>query len=92
MSKAAQAAVMSNSVKEQKTIEKKSEKPDQNLDLYDLIVTLGERALDSTWLASGVDCHGEKAEALNAFTDQDKPIEGRDFLDIASGIRQTICG
>ena len=81
-----------DSVKEQKTIEEKSEKPEQNLDLYDLIITLGERALDSTWLANGVDCQGEKAEALYAFTDQDKPIDGRNFLDIASGIRQTIAG
>jgi hypothetical protein len=39
-----------------------------------------------------VECYGEKAEELYAFTDQGRSIEGRDFLSIASGIRQTIEG
>jgi hypothetical protein len=39
-----------------------------------------------------VDCYGETAEDLYAFTNHNRPIEGRDFLDIASGIRQTIEG
>jgi len=69
-----------------------SGEPDQNLDLYDLIVALGERALSSTWFGSGVNCYGEKAEELYAFTDQNKPIKGRDLLLITSGIRQTIEG
>jgi tetratricopeptide (TPR) repeat protein len=76
----------------QKTNEVPSEKPDQNLDLYDLIVALGGRALDSIWLGSGVNCYGERAEELYAFTDQNKPIEGSDLLHITSGIRQTIAG
>jgi tetratricopeptide (TPR) repeat protein len=66
--------------------------PDQDLDLYGLIVALGERALHSIWFASGVDCYGETADELYAFANQDRPIEGRDFLDITSGIRQTIRG
>jgi tetratricopeptide (TPR) repeat protein len=76
----------------QKTNQVHSGKPDQGIDLYDLIVALGERALNSVWFGSGVDCYGEKAEELYAFTDQNRPIEGRDFLDITSGIRQTIEG
>jgi tetratricopeptide (TPR) repeat protein len=76
----------------QKTDQVPSEAPDQELDLYSLIVALGERALHSTWFGSGVDCYGEKAEDLYAFTDQNRPIEGHDFLRIASGIRQTIQG
>jgi tetratricopeptide (TPR) repeat protein len=64
----------------------------QDLDLYDLLAALGERALRSTWLGGGVECYGEKAEELYAFTDQGRSIEGRDFLSIASGIRQTIEG
>jgi tetratricopeptide (TPR) repeat protein len=76
----------------QKTNRASSEKPDQDFDLYGLIVALGERALNSTWFGSGVNCYGEKADELYAFTDQNKPIDGRDFLDIASGIRQTIEG
>jgi tetratricopeptide (TPR) repeat protein len=63
-----------------------------DLDLHGLIVALGERALNSTWFGSGVDCYGEKAEELYAFTDQNKPIEGHDLLHITSGIRQTIEG
>jgi hypothetical protein len=39
-----------------------------------------------------VDCYGEKAEELYAFTDHNRPIEGRDFLNVTSGIRQTIAG
>ena len=69
-----------------------SEKPDQDLDLYGLIVALGERALNSTWFGSEVHCHGETADELYAFTDHNRPIEGNDFLDITSGIRQTIAG
>ncbi len=68
------------------------EEPDQAPDLYDLLLALGERALDSIWFGSGVDCYGEKAEELYAFTDQNMPIEGRDLLEITSGIRQTIEG
>ena len=76
----------------QKTNEVPSEKPDQNLDLYDLIVALGDRALDSIWLGSEVNCHGERAEELLSFTNHNQPIEGQDFLRITSGIRQTIEG
>jgi len=76
----------------QKTNQVQSEKLDQDRDLYGLIVALGERALNSTWFGSAVDCYGEKAEELYAFTNQNKPIEGRDLLHITSGIRQTIEG
>jgi tetratricopeptide (TPR) repeat protein len=69
-----------------------SKEPDQELDLYGLIVALGDRALHSTWFGSGVDCYGERADELYAFTDHNRPIEGGDFLDITSGIRQTIAG
>ena len=76
----------------QKTNQVQSEEPDPELDLYGLIVALGERALHSTWFGSGVDCYGEKAEELYVFTNHNRPIEGRDFLAITSGIRQTIEG
>jgi hypothetical protein len=39
-----------------------------------------------------VECYGETAEDLYAFTDQNRPIEGNDFYDLLSGIRQTIAG
>jgi tetratricopeptide (TPR) repeat protein len=76
----------------QKTNQVPSEESDQNLDLYGLIVALGERALNSTWFGSGVNCYGEKAEELYASTDQNKPIEGHYLFHITSGIRQTIEG
>ena len=75
-----------------KTNQVESEKPDQKLDLYGLITTLGERALSSTWLGSGVECYGERAEELLSFVEQNRPIEGHDFLRITSGIDQTIKG
>ena len=64
----------------------------QQIDLYDLIVALGERALDSLWLGHDVQCDGEMAEELYAYTDQDRPIQGAELLPIASGICQTIRG
>jgi tetratricopeptide (TPR) repeat protein len=69
-----------------------SEGPGQGPDVYDLLVALGERVLHSTWFGSGVDCYGESAEELYAFTDQNKAIDGRHLLQLASGIRQTIKG
>ena len=69
-----------------------AEQPDQVLDLYDLIVALGERALHSIWFGSGVDCYGENADELYAFTENNRQIEGGDFLYITSGIRQTLAG
>ena len=69
-----------------------SREPGQKLDLYGLLAALGERALHSTWFGSGVECYGEKADELYAFTDQDRPIKGGDFLRITSGIHQTVQG
>jgi len=76
----------------QKTNQVSSEKSDQHLDLYELVVALGDRALDSIWLGSGVNCSGERAEELFSYTNQNQPIAGQDFLRITSGIRQTIEG
>jgi hypothetical protein len=39
-----------------------------------------------------VDCYGEKAQELYAYTDHNRPIDGRDLLHITSGIRQTVAG
>ena len=80
--------------KRQKTdqVQPPSRQPDQAPDLYDLIVALGERALRSIWFGSGVECYGENADELYAFTEHNQQIEGGDFLYITSGIRQTIAG
>jgi tetratricopeptide (TPR) repeat protein len=61
-------------------------------DLYHLIVALGQRALGSTWFGSGVRCSGEKADELYAYTEHNTPIQGRDLIQIASGIHQTLQG
>ena len=76
----------------QKTEQIPPEAPEQALDIYDLVAALGERALHSTWFGSEVNCYGESAEELYAFTDQTRPMEGHDFLRIAAGIQQTIAG
>ena len=69
-----------------------AEKPDRDLDVYSLITALGERALNSTWLGSGVDCYGESTKELFSLTDHNRPIDGHDFLRITSGIEKTIEG
>ena len=65
------------------------EKREQALDLRGLLTALGERALRSTWFGRDVECYGEKADELYAFTDHDRPIPGRGLLAITSGIQQT---
>ena len=69
-----------------------ADEPGPQADLYDLLAALGEQALDSTWFGSGVNCYGETAQELYAFTDDNKPIDGQDFVRIASGIRKTMEG
>ena len=78
----------------QKTDEVQSPSGQQepSLDLYALIAALGERALESIWLANGVQCEGESAEELYALTQENQPIEGGDLLAISAGIRQTFAG
>ena len=76
----------------EKTKQVERKKSDLNIDLYELIDALGERALNSTWLGSEVDCVGDKAKDLYAFTGRNKPIQGYDLLQIALGIRQSVHG
>jgi tetratricopeptide (TPR) repeat protein len=78
--------------KKQKTKQIQPEKPERTLDLYDLMLALGEHALQSTWFGSQADCDGEKAEELYAYTDKNAPIAGHDLLGITSGIRKTFEG
>ena len=73
-------------------VQSPSGQPEPSLDLYALIAALGQRALESIWLASGVQCDGESAEELYALTSQNQPIEGGDLLAISAGIRQTLAG
>jgi tetratricopeptide (TPR) repeat protein len=75
-----------------KTNQVKAEKPGQELDLYGLIVALGNRALKSLWFGLGIECYGAKADELYALTDQNRPIPGRDLLNITAGIDQTVEG
>jgi tetratricopeptide (TPR) repeat protein len=76
----------------QATDQMPSEDADRELDIYGLLVALGQRALTSTWFGSDVDCSGERAAELSSLTEQNRPIKGRDLLRIASGIRQTTKG
>jgi hypothetical protein len=53
---------------------------------------LGDRAVNSIWQISGVDCFGENAEELWALDDNKQSIPGNDLLRITAGIYQTIDG
>lgn len=64
----------------------------QDLDLYSIIVALGERAFNSIWIGDTIECFGENAEELYTYTDHERPIPGADLLRITSGIYQTIEG
>jgi len=75
-----------------KTNQAEPEKPDRDLGLQAVLVVLGERALHSTWFGSGVQADGEHAEELFSLIDYNEPLEGREFLRIASGIRQIMEG
>jgi hypothetical protein len=69
-----------------------SQQPNRNLDLHGVIAALGERALNSTWLGTGVECFGESAQELYKYTDHHRPMTGHDLFRITSGVRQTIEG
>jgi hypothetical protein len=66
--------------------------PDTILDLYPLLVALGDRAVNSVWQGSDLDCFGETAEELCSLTDDHQPIAGQDLLRLAAGVTQTIDG
>jgi hypothetical protein len=63
-----------------------------NLDVHAILVALGDRAMNSVWRVSGVDCFGENAEELFSLEDSQQPIAGNDLLRITAGIDQTIDG
>ncbi|GEM_PF-1944548 len=65
---------------------------DQDLDLHSIILALGDRATNSVWQVSGVDCFGENAEELWALDDNKQSISGNDLIRITAGIYQTIEG
>jgi tetratricopeptide (TPR) repeat protein len=77
---------------ERETNQRKPVNIERELDLHQILVALGKRAIDSVWFGSSVECDGEKAEELYALTNQERPIEGRVLLDLTSGIQQTIKG
>jgi len=64
----------------------------QDLDVHNIILALGDRAMKSVWQVSGVDCFGENAEELWLLDDNKKSVAGNDLLRITAGISQTIDG
>lgn len=64
----------------------------QNFDVHALLVALGDRAANSVWQVSGIDCFGENAAELWALDDNKQSIAGNDLLRITAGIYQTIEG
>jgi len=63
-----------------------------NFDVHAILVALGDRAVNSIWQVSGVDCFGENAEELWALDDNKQSVLGNDLLRITAGIYQTIDG
>jgi len=54
--------------------------------LSDLLTSLGELALNSSWLCSGIEAYGGNAEKLEDYSDKQQLIKGQELLRIVSGI------
>ena len=76
----------------QTTSQVAEKKPVEKPGLHSLITVLGKRALDSMWLAKGVECEGQTAEELLSLIHDNQLMEGQNFLRITSGIEQTTAG
>jgi tetratricopeptide (TPR) repeat protein len=76
----------------QRPSQEQSDQPVQALDLYSLLGVLGERAIRSTWFGNDVQCSGETAENLYAAIEDNRPVDGYDLHQIASGIHQIVAG
>jgi hypothetical protein len=64
----------------------------KNIDLFDILTALDDRAAASTWYGSGLECIGNGAEELYSITDKKLPLTGNELLRITSQIYQTIDG
>ena len=69
-----------------------NQKHNPNLDVHAILIALGDRAVNSIWQVSGIDCFGENAAELWALDDNKQSIAGNDLLRITAGIYQTIEG
>ncbi len=49
-------------------------------------MSLGELALISSWLCSGIEAYGENAKELDAYSDKQQHIEGQELLRMVSSI------
>ncbi len=61
-------------------------------DLYDVLLAIGEPAIDSIWIADGTECLGKSAEEIHACDKTQLQIPGKEFVRMASRIYQTIEG
>lgn len=61
--------------------------------LYDILVSLGPRAVSSSWLLSNVEASGPGADALlEQMADSQDPVSGDVLLGIAERVNQVIDG
>jgi len=67
-------------------------KPGSSFDVHAILVALGDRAINSVWQVSGIDCFGENAEELWSLADNQRSVSGNDLLRITAGIYQTVDG
>ena len=63
-----------------------------NFDLKDILATIGEPAISSTWICRNIECVGKHAERLFELSETGESITGSELDRILDGINQTIDG
>lgn len=61
-------------------------------DLIDILKIIGEKAINSTWKISDVECIGKDAEKLQNISDYSNQISGKELFSISSNLLQVIDG
>ncbi len=65
---------------------------DEAFDLVDILAAIGEAGINARWVCSGVECFGEGAEAIHAFSDLGAWLDGGTLAAMAARVGQTVDG
>ena len=63
-----------------------------NFDLKEIFAAIGDPVIVSTWRCHNVECTGENAQRLHELSDANQSVSGKELVQIAAGIFQTIDG
>lgn len=63
-----------------------------NVSLIDILKTVGDKVLQSSWKISFVECIGETSKVLHQISDEQRIISGKELFNISEGIQQIIEG